>query len=919
MRKDYLMSCFDPPFCTVSSTTQFRNVLRRGLACGGMALVCLLALGLVAAGPASAEETAPGAELQPITPDMEDSEPPAEADEARYIWVTPGDGMGEPGTEVIVEHEDRYPATQPIVWTCHVASEAVFRDTEVRLVIRDRDDEPVLHGSVSFQRREGRNASRFRWDPRYLEPGVYTARVSLAPHPGTVEAWQEVTLFHYAPSEIDAGLAAAGGVIEDLHQNLEAMSTEAGAYPYGRMRLALLEGFARHGRERLDAGDHLYGAYILDYLERGIERLRGQLLFSQLWPEQARPTPILSRISAQPGNGYLALDGAPAFLFGPSGGMALGDALDELTAYGFNFAAVELDDPGPNGPSGDEVEHVRGLLDDARNAQMNLSLRLPPAFAENDGEIDDFSAATLASRIEAWRRLGTAIRGAPALTTLGVQFTPPFEPESSEFHEGFVSYLETVYEDRHEVNRAWQTRLRAMDEVEVSWDSERSVYHFDLQSYYQQRVLDAFAQLEPAARDAFPGSTLELTLPSGAFTEGGTRSGLDREALASLFDVAGTEAANRLDHHRYAMEHPGPLALYTLLRSFAPTRPLLNLEHSVLSSDEPLRGRHSNRYARTLLWEGALAGLSGSALSGWDRAAGDGEYGVAQRPDFLEGYAAAGIDLNRLGPIVEAFRSAHAPVAILWSMPSAIFDDGSPYLESALRAVEGISFSGYHFRFISEDQCAAGGLDDVEVLVIPQTLAVSAEAFEAIEHYVDEGGMVVRTGTLIPYDARGQAQPDVLSPTRHTLVLRGRDTPANYLQAMDAAYSQGHLRGIPRATNPFGYPLEGVRSRYIRHEGQSYLYVVNLRPEPVPTHIYGRWAGGRDLIRGRDVTFPRPLQPLEPVLIRLEDRLTVPPGTEAEMEAWEDEPALVGTPLFDEDGLMDEAPSTDLRPARPRD
>ncbi|MFP4191187.1 MAG: hypothetical protein ACLFU6_03855 [Candidatus Hydrogenedentota bacterium] len=913
------MSCFIARWCAVFTPREMRKPLHERFVASA-ALICLLALGVGGVNHASAEEAAGGAELQPVRPALEELDSSAETEQARQIWVTPGDAMGEPGTEVIVEHQDRYPASEPIMWTCHVASEAVFRDTEVQLEIMNREDEPVLRGAVSFQRREGRNPTRFRWDPRDLEPGVYTARVTLAPRPGAAEAWQELTLFHYAPPEIAAGLAAGREAVGDLHEHVEAMAAQPGAYPYARMRLALLEEFAEYGQQRLDAGDNPYGAYILDYLEHGIERVRGRLLFSTLSPEHTRPAPLLAELGPRPVNGYLALDGAPAFLFGAAGGIEMGESLDQLTAYGFNFAALELDDPGASGPSTGEVERIRDLLDKARAADINLSLRLPPPFTEDEdgAEIDEFSASTLIRRIEAWRRLGTAIRNAPALATLGLQFTPPFEPESSEFREGFLNYLESVYEDRHEANRAWQTRLRSMDEVELWWDSERSVYQYDLQTYYQQRVFDMFAQLEPSAREVFPESVLELTLPKEAFTEGGTRRGLDREALGPLFDVMGAEAANRLDHSRYAMEHPGPLALYTLLRSFAPTRPLLNLEHSVLSSEEPLRGRRTARYARTVLWEGAMAGLSGSALTGWDREAGSGEYGVAQRPDFLEGYIAAGIDLNRLGPIVEAFRSAHAPVAILWSMPSAIFDDGSPYLESALRALEGISFSGYHFRFISEDQCAAGDLDDVGVLVIPQTLAVSGEAFAAIKQYVDDGGMVVRTGTLIPYDAQGQAQRDVLSPTRHTLALRGQDTPANYLQAMDAAYSQGHLRNIPRATNPFGYPLEGVRSRFIRHEGQPYLYLVNLRPQPVQAHIYGRWTGGRDLIRGRDVTFPRPLRPLEPMLIRLEDRLTVPEGADEEMDVWQEEPALVGTPL-DEEDLMDEAPSTDLRPVGRRD
>ena len=68
-----------------------------------------------------------------------------------------------------------------------------------------------------------------------------------------------------------------------------------------------------------------------------------------------------------------------------------------------------------------------------------------------------------------------------------------------------------------------------------------------------------------------------------------------------------------------------------------------------------------------------------------------------------------------------------------------------------------------------------------------------------------------------------------------------------------------------------GYPLEGVRSRYIGYNEDKYLYIINLRKEPVNCYLTGYSLSGTDLIRGRKVEFPRVLPPLEPMLIRLDN------------------------------------------------
>ena len=195
---------------------------------------------------------------------------------------------------------------------------------------------------------------------------------------------------------------------------------------------------------------------------------------------------------------------------------------------------------------------------------------------------------------------------------------------------------------------------------------------------------------------------------------------------------------------------------------------------------------------------------------------------------------------------------------------------GVPRHESAQFAFEGASFAGFPVRFITEKQVEDGELADIKVLILPSTMAVPDNTFEQLSNYVEEGGMVARVGTPIPYNERGQSRSDVIRATGNTILVRGLNLPTEYLHALDAALVSGVLAEIVRPVNAYGYPIEGVRSRYAEHDGELYLNIINLRHTPVAVHLSGLSGSGRDLLRGRDVSFPRELTPLDPMLIHLD-------------------------------------------------
>jgi len=265
---------------------------------------------------------------------------------------------------------------------------------------------------------------------------------------------------------------------------------------------------------------------------------------------------------------------------------------------------------------------------------------------------------------------------------------------------------------------------------------------------------------------------------------------------------------------------------------------------------------------QSTLWEAVISGANGMALS----AGSD----VFQYPEALEAYVTTAQDINRLAPIVEAFQRAAPEVGILFSEASKIMDDGGSHLESAQFAFEGATFAGYSLRFITEEQVIAGALNALNVLIIPDTLAVSDAAFDLLSKFVENGGTVARVGKPIPYNERGISRSDVIRSTANTILVRGLNLPTEYLHAMDAAQEKGALPEIARPINVSGYPVEGIRSRYVEYNGDAYLYIINLRKEPVNCYLAGVYQKGYDLIRGRNISFPRELPPLTPMLVRLE-------------------------------------------------
>ncbi len=456
------------------------------------------------------------------------------------------------------------------------------------------------------------------------------------------------------------------------------------------------------------------------------------------------------------------------------------------------------------------------------------------------------------------------------IRNLCISDEPQFKFDGEEVRQAFIAYARQKYPERQELNQGWRAHLADFDEITI-WDDEapeysyqnRRAYQYDWQSFHRGLIDAYFTAMDAKVRELAPGLPLEVMLPDNVFDEGETRQGVDRESLAQVMDISGCSATTDPNDSYYALSYPRQSAFYTLMRSFQPEKPVLNLRDHI-RLDETLSPEYRYAYVQTAMWEAVMCGANGTSLAE--------DTNIFDRPETAEAFAAACLNINRLAPIVAAFQRAPADILVLFSEASKIFDDGKPHLKSARYAYEGCSFSGYNVRFITDKQCVESGLTGIKVLVIPETPAVPADTFAALLAYVKSGGAIARVGTPIPYDERGHSRREVLPNTANTVLVRGLNLPTEYLHAMDAAIVLGSLPTIPRTINAYGYPVEGVKTRYIEHDGEHYLYLVNLRKTEITCYLAGNLQTGRDLILGRTVAFPLRMAPLDPMLIRFDQR-----------------------------------------------
>ncbi|NLN92410.1 MAG: hypothetical protein GX130_03745 [Candidatus Hydrogenedens sp.] len=812
--------------------------------------------------------------------------------EVEELWFEPW--SLEKSDTVFLETEDiaATPATEPLNLILRLSSRVPYQQCRVTLLVSDQQKTIVQRLESVADLHSGLNEFHFQWDGYPLQPGLYdlsfTVDYSDAFPPLTAHsvlrrisstAWLQ-DLEHYR-----ATLDKLSSHIAELQD--AAVSEESSSrlsHPYLDLRLKMARRSWHQGKNALSCGDWQKCSRNLEYLQTALPSLEAALIFSPNQAEYQNLPLVELGTAALKGSGFEA-SGSPLFLFGLSLPIAYtagwdASSLKEMAAcmqqQGLNFFVL-------NCPVTLDNSEVSRLVEQAASASVREDLLWMLQFQQEEilGKLmdaqptvlepgfvnlahEDFNQAYKDQLSTVLSQLGSS---RDRLIAVSLAENPRFHYDREEVRQAFIKNIEEKHPDRMTLNRLWHAKLASYDEITIWGNPEEDHYHsqrayqYEWQIFHRSLITDFFTRFKNSLIPLAADLPLSVTLAETAFSPGETRHAVGREEIADLMDLQACRVNFAPGTGVYALNYPVPNAYFSLMRSHEPSKAVLNLRGDIDVSSL-LQADARCALVRAALWESVMSGATGLALP-YDSS-------VLDWPDAFEAFAETALHINRLGKIVSAFQEEKALIGILFSEAAKIMDDGVPHLESTRFAFEGASFAGYSIQYLTENQMLQGGLEKLRVLIMPETMAISDAAFEKIDAYVADGGMVARVGTPIPYNESGISRSDVIRTSPNTVLVRGMNLPTEYLHAMDAVLDRGRLPLIPRPINAFGYPLEGVRSRYVNLGGHDYLYIINLRHTPVSVHITGGPDTGRDLILSRDVSFPRQLESLEMMLIRLD-------------------------------------------------
>jgi hypothetical protein len=805
------------------------------------------------------------------------------------VWFEPGPSNGDGRASVVLDCSHSQPADKSVLVEGTIRAERGLGKVAIRFEVLGSDDKAIFHSSTDTTLDQVEGPFHFQWDSSSISPGSYKARFTLLRPPGILVVSRDYIVRKAVPEELKKRIEAAKQTQDEVLGMLDKLEQEGVKPPFMRIRAEIARDYLPVAQAAIDGADWPRADETLSYVESVNEFARAELTFGKSVPGLWDETPAPSPESIQIHDGAFTSDGRPVFLVGAYlGNKPSPERIARLARYGLNFAAFSY---GPDQTLATATldADIQSKLDPVFKAalenRVTLMASLDPqsmpgwALQQNPEmtlHFTDDSPETIADIThEAGRKLVNRhfaallpyLERQKGLAGIALMEEPAFKFTGDEIRARFLKEVKEHYATTHVLNKAWKGLFAKMDEVEIGTKPVNpryqgsSAYRYEWQMFHQRLGDEYVSSLRELARGA-GNKPLTIAFADDLFAPGEAERGVDREMLEPQLDATSVCAASAQKSPYYSVEYPKALPIYALMKSLAPGKPLINFE-GTLTQNVLSDGATSHRFFYTQLWEAAIAGVNAFALNA--------ELANLS-PDAFEGYAAACIDLNRLAPIVTAFQNAPAEVAIFWSMPSKIYNNGAPHLQAALDAYEGCSFSGYKARFISEKQCVETKLDGVRVFVVPDSPAVRNEVFDILKGYMAGDGAVVRTSFSILYDEYGHSRRDIISNTHHTVLVRGQNLPTEYLHAMDAVSTFEVLPGIPRMINPSGYPLEGVKSQYVVFDGKEYLYAVNLRKDRITVDLSGGARTGRDLIAGGAVSFPCSLEPLTPMLIQLEKK-----------------------------------------------
>ncbi len=454
---------------------------------------------------------------------------------------------------------------------------------------------------------------------------------------------------------------------------------------------------------------------------------------------------------------------------------------------------------------------------------------------------------------------------------------PTIETISARTRQNFLEAMKKRYHNIAALNAAWGTDYPdfAATENFPALFPTHPVCRYDWLTFNNQRFFDFWSRTGDIAKSAAPDHQIRTSIKvmngHSWLPKFRIDNGYDRFLINQMTDAHGGD-------NEVSDEPDGPYALgwrnqsmsFDLCKSLAPQQPILDNEyHATPSTPEHMRAS---------LWLAAWHGLNAANLwtlsrdkSIWFWQAGEGaqwfKHAQDTMPLVMSIYGRESIRINSVMDRVRHFYEAPRPARILYSQTARIYDGTSSQrvLENAYQA---LYFQNQSIGFLAESDLLAGNIpNDLQALIIPRTIHVSAQLPDALAQLEQRGVRLI----LIGSDSLARDEADKLLPplTLESAIRIDDGTLASLNQSLPDALLQAGIEAPYSLRTANGSAPNHVEARFVNVNGRTIGYAINLGQSPVAFHLVdakGQALAVRDIFPRVEPTLDEiRLEPMEPI------------------------------------------------------
>ncbi|MFR9503751.1 MAG: beta-galactosidase [Rikenellaceae bacterium] len=422
----------------------------------------------------------------------------------------------------------------------------------------------------------------------------------------------------------------------------------------------------------------------------------------------------------------------------------------------------------------------------------------------------------------------------------------------------FRAWLEEKHKDIARLNQLWGTSYSDFSQVDVEIPFDSDIFGlpmaYDIQKFNQDRVTDWFKFLNDNIKRYDPSAKTHIKVMPDLFVKDERDNGLDFEQLTLMSDIIGNDSkiAGRLLKNKYSekwepyycfnWEEVG--LAYDFMESVKPDMTNINTESHFLSASQYRDIALSKEFTRAAYWLATLQGMSISYTWFWPRED-DGAIpqslragafhtdnampksyvaSVIQQPRVANEVAKTYMDMNSIAEEMAALQSLRRPMRIFYSETTAI--NKTDYMESISDLYNAIYFEGNAVGFATENIIKSQENSSWGVILVRKTNFVTDDEFNAVQQYLDHGGVVIIDNESLKLNEYGEPRSQSLEESKGTLI-RLLSIEQFVEQGVEVLESKGSMPKINIAeANSTG--RKGCVWRVIPSCDDDGCYVVNI-------------------------------------------------------------------------------------------